>query len=110
MAENDREGPGDLDLRDAGPAEDQPMKVDTHSPLPPRPPSSAPAHDEPLAMPEAGPSTPHDGGMHQPESPERQLNVTDALSYLDSVKMQFQDKPDVYNHFLDIMKDFKSQS
>jgi paired amphipathic helix protein Sin3a len=35
--------------------------------------------------------------------------VTDALSYLDAVKVQFHDKPDVYNHFLDIMKDFKSQ-
>ncbi|KAL6301443.1 hypothetical protein BKA93DRAFT_751965 [Sparassis latifolia] len=40
---------------------------------------------------------------------ERPLNVTDALSYLDSVKMQFQERPDVYNHFLDIMKDFKGQ-
>jgi paired amphipathic helix protein Sin3a len=39
----------------------------------------------------------------------RPLNVTDALSYLDAVKLQFHDKPDVYNHFLDIMKDFKSQ-
>lgn len=39
----------------------------------------------------------------------RALNVTDALSYLDAVKVQFQEKPDVYNHFLDIMKDFKSQ-
>ncbi|TFY59719.1 hypothetical protein EVJ58_g5599 [Rhodofomes roseus] len=40
---------------------------------------------------------------------ERPLNVTDALTYLDSVKMKFQDKPEVYNRFLDIMKDFKSQ-
>ncbi|TFY80565.1 hypothetical protein EWM64_g3447 [Hericium alpestre] len=40
---------------------------------------------------------------------ERQLNVTDALSYLDAVKVQFQERPDVYNVFLDIMKDFKSQ-
>lgn len=39
----------------------------------------------------------------------RQLNVTDALSYLDAVKKQFEDRPDVYNRFLDIMKDFKSQ-
>lgn len=39
----------------------------------------------------------------------RALNVSDALGYLDAVKQQFQDKPDVYNHFLDIMKDFKSQ-
>ncbi|RDB29628.1 Paired amphipathic helix protein pst1 [Hypsizygus marmoreus] len=44
------------------------------------------------------------------KSPEvRALNVTDALSYLDAVKVQFQDKPEVYNRFLDIMKDFKSQ-
>jgi paired amphipathic helix protein Sin3a len=40
-------------------------------------------------------------------SPERPLNVTDALGYLDDVKVQFQNQPDVYNHFLDIMKDFK---
>ncbi|THH26382.1 hypothetical protein EUX98_g7806 [Antrodiella citrinella] len=59
---------------------------------------------------DVGPSTPVEGGsLSQPESPERPLNVTDALSYLDSVKVQFQDRPDVYNLFLDIMKDFKSQ-
>ncbi|KAK7204077.1 hypothetical protein BZA70DRAFT_281422 [Myxozyma melibiosi] len=40
----------------------------------------------------------------------RPLNVKDALSYLDQVKVQFQNQPDVYNRFLDIMKDFKSQS
>jgi paired amphipathic helix protein Sin3a len=40
---------------------------------------------------------------------DRPLNVTDALSYLDAVKVQFQDQPDVYNKFLDIMKEFKSQ-
>ncbi|KAL1716696.1 hypothetical protein EV715DRAFT_254802 [Schizophyllum commune] len=41
-------------------------------------------------------------------SGERSLNVTDALSYLDNVKQQFSDQPDVYNKFLDIMKEFKS--
>lgn len=40
---------------------------------------------------------------------ERPLNVTDALSYLDAVKNKFADQPNVYNHFLDIMKEFKSQ-
>ena len=40
----------------------------------------------------------------------RALNVTDALSYLDAVKTQFTEQPDVYNNFLDIMKDFKSQA
>jgi histone deacetylase complex regulatory component SIN3 len=40
---------------------------------------------------------------------DRPLNVKDALSYLDAVKTQFHDRPDVYNLFLDIMKDFKGQ-
>lgn len=40
----------------------------------------------------------------------RPLNVKDALSYLDQVKMQFYSQADVYNNFLDIMKDFKSQN
>ncbi|KAJ2100832.1 hypothetical protein GGI16_003605 [Coemansia sp. S142-1] len=40
----------------------------------------------------------------------RQLNVNDALSYLDLVKSQFQDNPDVYNQFLEIMKEFKSHA
>ena len=36
--------------------------------------------------------------------------LQDALSYLDQVKVRFSDQPDVYNRFLDIMKDFKSQA
>jgi paired amphipathic helix protein Sin3a len=36
--------------------------------------------------------------------------VEDALSYLDKVKNQFALQPQVYNQFLDIMKEFKSQS
>jgi paired amphipathic helix protein Sin3a len=38
------------------------------------------------------------------------LKVEDALSYLDQVKFQFERQPEVYNQFLDIMKDFKSQN
>jgi hypothetical protein len=34
----------------------------------------------------------------------RTLNVRDALSYLDQVKVRFQDQNDVYNQFLDVMK------
>ena len=49
------------------------------------------------------------GDMTQDNPAARPLNVTDALTYLDAVKNQFQDNLDVYNHFLDIMKDFKSQ-
>ncbi|KAJ2377647.1 Transcriptional regulatory protein sin3, partial [Coemansia sp. RSA 2603] len=40
----------------------------------------------------------------------RTLNVSDALSYLDMVKSQFQDRPEVYNQFLEIMKEFKSHA
>lgn len=36
--------------------------------------------------------------------------LNDALSYLDQVKVQFSGEPNVYNQFLDIMKDFKSQA
>ena len=37
------------------------------------------------------------------------VQVEDALSYLDQVKLQFGNQPQVYNDFLDIMKEFKSQ-
>ncbi|XP_068459639.1 paired amphipathic helix protein Sin3a-like [Clinocottus analis] len=40
----------------------------------------------------------------------KRLKVEDALSYLDQVKLQFGNQPQVYNDFLDIMKEFKSQS
>jgi len=40
----------------------------------------------------------------------RLMLTQDALSYLDQVKVRFVDQPDVYNRFLDIMKDFKSQA
>ncbi|XP_078052831.1 SIN3 transcription regulator family member A isoform X4 [Augochlora pura] len=40
----------------------------------------------------------------------QRLKVEDALSYLDQVKYKFNDQPQVYNDFLDIMKEFKSQS
>lgn len=39
----------------------------------------------------------------------QRLKVEDALSYLDMVKFKFGDQPQVYNDFLDIMKEFKSQ-
>jgi paired amphipathic helix protein Sin3a len=42
--------------------------------------------------------------------PARELKVEDALLYLDQVKMEFSDKPHIYNEFLDIMKNFKAQS
>lgn len=46
----------------------------------------------------------NDDGMYRP------LNVKDALSYLEEVKLQFYNRPAVYNSFLDIMKEFKAQT
>lgn len=39
----------------------------------------------------------------------KELKVEDALLYLDLVKMEFTDKPHIYNQFLEIMKDFKAE-
>jgi paired amphipathic helix protein Sin3a len=47
---------------------------------------------------------------YQNPRPARELKVEDALLYLDQVKMEFSDKPHIYNEFLDIMKNFKAQS
>ena len=41
---------------------------------------------------------------------KKQLKETDALEYLNLVKLQFGDNPEIYNKFLDIMKDFKSHA
>lgn len=49
-------------------------------------------------------------GQAQDPMAYRPLNVKDALSYLEQVKFQFHSRPDIYNLFLDIMKDFKSQT
>lgn len=38
----------------------------------------------------------------------RELRVEDALLYLDQVKVEFGDRPHIYNEFLDIMKTFKT--
>lgn len=39
----------------------------------------------------------------------RELKVEDALLYLDQVKLEFGDRPKIYNEFLEIMKNFKAQ-
>lgn len=38
----------------------------------------------------------------------RELKVEDALNYLDKVKLEFGDRPRIYNEFLEIMKNFKA--
>ncbi|XP_035251360.1 SIN3 transcription regulator family member Aa isoform X1 [Anguilla anguilla] len=61
------------------------------------------SHAHPPAPP--APSAPAQG-----QQQFQRLKVEDALSYLDQVKLQFGSQPQVYNDFLDIMKEFKSQS
>lgn len=51
---------------------------------------------------------PQGQGQTQGQGQGQQPILNDALSYLDQVKVQFHEHPDVYNRFLDIMKDFKS--
>ncbi|KAJ2493505.1 hypothetical protein IWW37_000594 [Coemansia sp. RSA 2050] len=60
--------------------------------------------------PAAAAEAPSEPARPQVDARERQLNVSDALSYLDLVKSQFQDRPEVYNQFLEIMKEFKSHA
>jgi paired amphipathic helix protein Sin3a len=82
--------------------------VDNQNPLAPTP--TAPAPQLPLTIEkQTNADAPQPAPENQNGAMDRQLNVTDALSYLDAVKIQFHDRPDVYNVFLDIMKDFKSQ-
>ncbi|KAJ7157187.1 paired amphipathic helix [Mycena filopes] len=55
-------------------------------------------------------STQSNSAASNSASPEATvLNITDALSYLDAVKSQYHDQPEVYERFLDIMKQFKNQ-
>ncbi|CAK7236960.1 Transcriptional regulatory protein sin3 [Sporothrix curviconia] len=72
-------------------------------PGPPGPPGPPPPPQQGQQSSQQGPSGP---GVNQGQQPI----LNDALSYLDQVKVQFHEQPDVYNRFLDIMKDFKSQT
>lgn len=79
----------------------QPQTDFTSRPPSPVPPAPEPASASNLRLPPVSDI--------EVQSVDRPLNVSDALSYLDAVKIQFQDQPEVYNRFLDIMKDFKGQ-
>ncbi|XP_061457107.1 paired amphipathic helix protein Sin3b [Rhineura floridana] len=50
------------------------------------------------------------GGTTAPAPEKLPVHVEDALSYLDQVKIRFGSDPATYNGFLEIMKEFKSQS
>lgn len=98
------------------PAPPPPSRLRSHEPptgTAARPRSRAASAKPELVQAESGNDVPAAVGVAlsngNASANNRPLNVTDALSYLDAVKVQFHDKPDVYNQFLDIMKDFKSQ-
>ncbi len=76
-------------------------------PEPVHPPSSSSslARPPPPAISQAAPSA----NVVRPVPGMRELRVEDALLYLDDVKREFGDRPRVYNEFLAIMKNFKSQ-
>lgn len=78
----------------------------------PLPPSGSSQALPPLGQENNNPQAIPQGVINRSSSSSayRPLNVKDALSYLDQVKIQFFNQADVYNNFLDIMKDFKSQS
>ena len=63
----------------------------------------------PLSPQSSTPTSLKASTTHSSGDANRPLNVSDALNYVDAVKNQFQNNPDVYNNFLEIMKDFKSQ-
>ncbi|KAM0754488.1 hypothetical protein T439DRAFT_296832 [Meredithblackwellia eburnea MCA 4105] len=78
-----------------------------------------PAPSPALSTPSTtGQSTPNPPAQPAPGAPAppgqtaafRPLNVRDALNYLDKVKQQFSAEYEVYDQFLNIMKDFKTQN
>ncbi|GFO40615.1 paired amphipathic helix protein sin3a [Plakobranchus ocellatus] len=72
---------------------------------------TAPGHPPNIPVNQPLTSAPMSGGGQQQQQQQFQrLKVEDALSYLDQVKLQFGNQPQVYNDFLDIMKEFKSQT
>ncbi|KAG8788311.1 hypothetical protein FRC12_014697 [Ceratobasidium sp. 428] len=85
-----------------------------------RPLSTGPNHNiNPGSLPVGGPTpglptytllrSPVPAGTPVPLSPSnRPLNVKDALSNPEMVEVEFQNRPDIYDHPSDIMKDFKS--
>lgn len=80
----------------------------------PRPQMTGPTGGMPFrgGIPGGGPPAQRPGGPPLPPpggGGMRELRVEDALVYLDDVKREFGDRPRIYNEFLEIMKNFKSQ-
>lgn len=45
-----------------------------------------------------------------PQQQQQRMELHDAFAYLDRVKAEFADHPDVYNRFLQIMREFKANA
>ncbi|CAB3383189.1 Hypothetical predicted protein [Cloeon dipterum] len=92
-----------------------PNKVPRPSMSRPLPPSRSGSIDGASPQVPVMPPTQPSGNLSSAQQSQQQqqfqrLKVEDALSYLDQVKFKFGSQPQVYNDFLDIMKEFKSQS
>ncbi|GAA5916036.1 uncharacterized protein JCM6883_001977 [Sporobolomyces salmoneus] len=82
--------------------------------------SRNPTYPQPASRPNMSPAQPTPAPPNQPPAAStsqqagnaalRPLNVRDALQYLDRVKQQFANEYEVYDQFLTIMKDFKTQN
>lgn len=73
--------------------------------------NTANQHHQTIVTNQASSQASANSAAAQPQQQQFQrLKVEDALSYLDQVKIKFSNQPQVYNDFLDIMKEFKSQS
>ncbi|XP_023036789.1 paired amphipathic helix protein Sin3a isoform X1 [Drosophila willistoni] len=84
----------------------QPLQTLSTSQTPPAGQATPPSSANPISI---GNITPPQGGQSSGGgSATPRLKVEDALSYLDQVKYQYADQPQIYNNFLDIMKEFKS--
>ncbi|XP_064075591.1 paired amphipathic helix protein Sin3a isoform X6 [Vanessa tameamea] len=79
---------------------------------PPQVPPRLKLVQQPAPLPIAGRQSPGLAAplAAQPAGQFQRLKVEDALTYLDQVKYKFNTQPQVYNDFLDIMKEFKSQT
>jgi paired amphipathic helix protein Sin3a len=75
---------------------------------------ATPSHLSHAASHHPGGPHPHSQSQSQQQTQQQQqfqrLKLEDAESYLDQLKAQFGKQPQVYNDFIDIMNEFKSQS
>lgn len=63
------------------------------------------------AGPGSGPyGMPPSGAPVPPAGPSQKMELHDAFAYLDRVKAEFSDQPEVYNRFLQIMREFKANA